>query len=93
MVDTLSVSSVVVAANEQVSTDLEGESVILGLESGRYYSLDDVGSFVWNLIQEPRPVSEIRDAILDAYDVESEVCQSDLLAILNQLADEGLIEF
>ncbi len=41
--------------------------------------------------KEPRPVAELRDAILDEYDVESDVCERDLLSLLSQLSDEGLI--
>ena len=91
MIDSITTSSIVVAAKGQVSTDLGGEAVILGLESGTYFSLNDSGSIVWNLIQKPRPVAELRDAILDEYDVESDVCERDLLALLGHLFDEGLI--
>jgi len=91
LIDSLTTSSIIVAAKGQVSTDLGGEAVILGLESGQYYSLNDSGSMVWDMIQEPRPVAELRDAILDEYDVESDACERDLLALLGELAHEGLI--
>ena len=91
VIDSLTASSIIVAAKGQVSTHLGGEAVILGLESGRYYSLNESGSMVWNMIQEPRPVAELRDAILDEYDVESDVCERDLVALLGELAQEGLI--
>ena len=91
MIDSLTTSSIIVAAKGQVSTDLGGEAVILGLESGRYYSLNDTGSMVWSMIQEPRSVLALRDAILDDYEVGSDVCERDLLALLGQLAQEGLI--
>lgn len=86
------VNSSVVAAKEQVSSDLAGEAVILDLKSGVYYGLNEVGASIWNLIQEPKTVNEIRDAILEEYEVEPEQCDRDLKAILQQLADEGLIE-
>ena len=44
-------SSVIVTATDQVSADLAGEAVILNLESGVYYSLDEVGAYIWSLIQ------------------------------------------
>jgi hypothetical protein len=86
------VNSSVVAAKEQVSSDLAGEAVILDFKSGVYYGLNEVGASIWNLIQEPKTVNEIRDAILEEYEVEPEQCDRDLKAILQQLADEGLIE-
>ena len=84
--------STVVATRDQVSSDLEGEVAILNLKAGVYYGLDDVGARIWTLLQEPKTVSEIRDVILQEYDVEAERCERDLLALLQRLADEGLVE-
>lgn len=88
----LSVESVVVAAKDQVSCDLEGETAILSLAKGTYYGLDSIGTQVWTLLQQPRCVAEIYDAILREYEVEPECCHDDLLALLERLRTEGLIE-
>ncbi len=89
----ISSGSTVVAARDQVSSDLGGEEVgILDLKAGVYYGLDDVGARIWNLLQEPKSVSEIRDVLLEEYDVEADRCERDLLALLQRLADEGLVE-
>lgn len=88
----VSVDSTIVATKEQVSADLAGESVILNLKSGVYYGLDPVGATVWGLIQEPKSLSEVRDAILAEYDVTAAQCENDLIALLGQLESEGLIE-
>lgn len=88
----LSNDSIVVVSSEQVSSDLAGEVVMLNLADGTYYGLDEVGSYVWNLIRQPRAVGAVRDAILEEYDVEPDRCESDLLALLGELADNGLIE-
>jgi hypothetical protein len=88
----LSEQSVVVAAQEQVSCELEGEAAILNLSNGVYYGLDLIGAQVWALLQQPRRVEEIRDAVLEEYEVEPECCQRDLLALLERLLAEGLIE-
>ena len=84
--------STVVAAKDQVSSDLGGEVAILDLKAGVYYGLDAVGARIWSLIQEPRTVNEIRDILLEEYEVEPEHCEADLLALLRRLADEGLVE-
>jgi hypothetical protein len=86
------VYSIVVAAKEQVSSDLAGEAVILDFKSGVYYGLNEVGASIWNLIQEPKTVSEIRDAIVAEYEIEPEVCDRDLKVLLQQLEASGLIE-
>jgi hypothetical protein len=82
----------VVAGDNLVFCELEGQNVILNLEDGIYYGLDPVGSFIWNLIQNPRDFNEIRDLILEEYDVDNERCIQDLLELLNDLAAKGLVE-
>lgn len=92
MNQTISGSSVVVAAKDQISCDLAGEAAILNVKSGLYYGLDPVGARIWNLMQEPRPVAEIQSAIAAEYDVDPERCGLDLAELLQKLLAEGLIE-
>lgn len=88
----ISTDNVVVASEEHVSADLDSESVILSLKNGTYYGLDPLGAHIWELIQKPRQVLAVRDAILSEYDVSAEQCETDLIALLDQLESEGLIE-
>lgn len=84
--------STVVVTKEQVSCDLGGEAAILNLKSGVYYGLDPIGARIWNLIQEPKSLNEIREILLKEYNVEPDRCDHDLLALLQNLSAEGLIE-
>ena len=88
----ITLDSIVAAAPEQVSSDLAGEAVILDLKQGVYYGLDEVGARIWALLQQPRSVEAIRDAILAEYDVEPERCERDLLELLGELSAAQLIE-
>jgi hypothetical protein len=87
----ISIDSTIVAIKRQVSCDLAGEVVILSLKEGIYYGLDPVGARIWSLIQEPRTVAEVREAITNEYQVDPEQCKRDLLELLQQLEDNGLI--
>ncbi len=80
-------------SGNQVSTDLGNEIAILNLDSGVYYGLNEVGACVWNLMVEPKTVEEIHQSILSQYDVTPETLYNDLIELLNQLADAGLISF
>jgi hypothetical protein len=89
---TVSERSTVVAVSHQVSSDLGGEVAILDLDAGMYFGLDEVGARVWELAQEPKRVEEIQKRILDEYEVDPASGRRDVLALLQQLADKGLIE-
>jgi hypothetical protein len=91
MKNSITQDSVVVAINEQVSTDLAGKTAILNLKNGTYYSLDEVGSPIWELLKQERRVCDIRDAITQKYGIDPAQCERDLLAFLQQLLDQDLI--
>lgn len=84
--------SIVVASADQVSCDLNGEAAILNLQEAAYYGLDEVGSRIWALLQQPHTVGEICNSILEEYDVEAARCEHDVLVLLQQLAAAGLID-
>ena len=65
---------------------------MLDLSSGEYYSLDEVGIRVWQLLQEPATVSAIRDAVVSEYDVDPVRCELDIRALLGEMAARGLVE-
>jgi hypothetical protein len=88
----LTPSGMVVAADDQISCNLDGEAAILNLTSGIYYGLNEVGATVWELISSPRRVAEIRDTLLECYDVEFAQCERDLNALLRDLASHRLIK-
>lgn len=83
--------TVVQAAPDQVSSELGDEVVILGLSKSTYYGLNEIGARIWSLIQEPRRVGEVLDALLEEYEVERERCKRDLLDLLAKLSQEGLL--
>lgn len=88
----LLLTATITAAPQQVSSELDGEVVILNLRDSTYYSLDEVGALVWAAIQQPRPFAEVVEAVLAEYDVEPAQCEQDLLALLGDLRAAGLIE-
>lgn len=88
----LSETSIVVVTKDQVSCDLSGEAAILNLKSGIYFGLNNVGNSIWKLIQEPKTVKEIKESILEEYDVDPDLCRNDILEILQELSTHGLIE-
>jgi len=88
----LSFDTVVVAASEQVSCPLGDEAAILNLKNSVYYGMNPVGARIWELLKQPKSVSELRDILLEEFEVDEARCCMDLLALLATLRVEGLIE-
>jgi hypothetical protein len=87
----ISIYSIVMTNKYAVFADLAGEGVILEPESGMYYGLNQVGTRIWELIQEPTTVRALRDVILAEYEVEREQCEREILALLQDMAAKGLV--
>jgi len=81
-----------VVANPDAMTSSVGiETVILHFTAGTYFGLDEVGTRIWQLVQTPRSVREIRDTLLEEYDVDEERCARAVHSLLDSLAGHGLI--
>jgi hypothetical protein len=88
----ISPATVLVAARDQVSTEVEGEAVVLSLADGVYYGLDGVGARVWELLREPRSAAALRDAVTAEFEVDAETAERDLAALLAELREHRLVE-
>lgn len=89
----LTPSTIVVASSRQISCAVGDEAVLLSMEDGEYYGLNPVGTSIWQLLQVPRSVAAIRDALLREFaDVEPAACEAEVLAFLTELAQLQLIE-
>jgi len=84
-------STEVVAVEDCLSTTLDGESVILHTGKGKYYGFNQVGTDIWEWIQEPRTVQELSERVVTEYDVSPDRSRSDLEALLNELLTKDLI--
>jgi hypothetical protein len=72
---------------------IEGEAVILTMDTKLLCGLNTVGSRVWELIDGRRDVEQIAEVIAREFRVEPERARADVRAFLQQLADKGLVTF
>ena len=74
-----------------VSAPVGEGTVILHLDSGRYYSFDDSALAVWDLLEAPQSLPGLVDRLTGTYDVQPGDCESDTAKFLAELAAKGLI--
>jgi hypothetical protein len=71
---------------------LQEDSVILNLDSERYFGLDDVGTRVLNVLTASDSIEAAYELLLEEYEVDGQVLRDDLLALIENLAKQGIIE-
>lgn len=66
-------------ANNQVSSNLAGSTVILNHKDGIYYELNQVGTFIWEQLKTERAtLEELKKALLNEFEIDEEIAKSDL---------------
>ena len=70
---------------------IDGEAVIINLDSGNYYSLVDVGSFIWGLVEKGASASEVQNLVLQTYQGNATDVDRGVQELLVQLQQENLI--
>lgn len=72
-------------------TDLDGEKVMMNLDKGEYFMMNEVGSRIWEIISEPINVRRIIDTLCSEYEVDEETCKDTVVEFLGRLNNAELI--
>ena len=72
--------------------ELGGEGVLLQLDSGEYFGLDEVGERIWALMMEDGDLSRVESRLIEEFEVEPSRLAADLKAFVDELAERRLID-
>ncbi|MDB4868250.1 MAG: lasso peptide biosynthesis PqqD family chaperone [Cohnella sp.] len=86
------VEHAVVQAEGYIVSDMNGEKVMMSVDTGKYYNLGRIGGRIWELIAWPTTVNRLVDTLTSEYDVERPVCEEQVSGFLQSMHKEALIE-
>ena len=72
-------------------SNLQEESVILNLESERYYGLDDVGTRFVSVLNTSDSIEAAYEVLRDEYQVDAHSLRQDLLELVEDLVKQGIL--
>jgi trimethylamine:corrinoid methyltransferase-like protein len=79
---------------ERVLTQrIDDAVVLLDADSGKYYSLDEVGGRTWELCDGSRTLHQLIAAICEEYEASEQVVEADVTELLRELAGENLVVY
>jgi hypothetical protein len=88
---TITMKTIVERSDDFITSSIDDELVMMSLEKGIYYGLDSIGSHIWQYLATPVPVQTLCHQLTDQFEVDLAQCETDVLAFLNELLDEGMI--
>ena len=72
--------------------EIAGESVLLNLDGGRYFGLDDVGTDMWKALTAAHSIEDALAQLTAQYDADASVLRRDLESLVSKLACHGLLK-
>lgn len=86
----LTLRTTVMKTSNQVSCELDGETVILQPQSGVYFKINEVGTRIWELLDQPRDIHWLAQTLTEEFEVDPETCQKEVFAFLESLITKKL---
>ncbi len=74
-----------------LASDMDGETVMLAINSGTYYSLDSVGSAVWKALEQPLSLADLVARLVLDFEVSEEQCRAETAGFLREMLTEGIL--
>ena len=77
--------------NETISGRLEDELVMMDIQKGKYFSLNPLATFIWDLLEKPLTFDKLCSLLMEEYEVSEEQCRADVRVYLDEMEKLGMI--
>ena len=88
----ISFSDSVKIPDDVLISNLQDESVILNLDSERYYGLDSIGTRILSVLTTSESIEAAYNTLIQEYDVDRQALRQDLIALVENLVAQGLVK-
>jgi len=74
-----------------LAAEVDGEIVMMSIEKGRYFGLDDIGSDIWKRIEQPCSFAALVDGLATDYEADRGTIAADVTTLLAQMAEQDVV--
>ena len=75
-----------------MDAEIDDQTVMMDIEQGSYFGLNQMGTRIWALLAEPMGIGDLCDQLTEQFDVPSEQCERQVIDFLGSLLDRGLLQ-
>lgn len=83
--------TMIVQSGKALSTVVDGEAVLIGIETGRYYGLDAIGTAIWSRLEQPCSIDALCAGLAEEFEGDPEVIAQETRAFLDLLIARDLV--
>ncbi len=92
ILEKLDLATVLVRREDLIAQELEGELVMLDMQSGHYFGFDLIASAIWSRLEKPITLQMLCENLVKEYSVSFDQCLEDVSFFLEELLNKELIE-
>jgi len=81
----------IVQSGKALSTMVDGEAVLIGIETGRYYGLDAVGTAIWNRLEQPCSIDALCAGLVEEFEGDPAVIEEETRTFIALLVERDLV--
>ncbi len=70
---------------EIIDSQIDDEVVMMDVEQGTYYGLNNIGSAIWEALEQPKSIDELVDKLTKKYDISAEECEADIMPFIEKM--------
>jgi hypothetical protein len=74
-----------------LAAEVDGEVVMMSIERGHYFGLDDIGSDIWKRLELPCTFSALIDGLATDYDADRATIATDVRALLDRMMADDVV--
>ena len=71
--------------------NFDGDSVLLDLNTGNYFGLNEIGTDIWLLLEKKFKIDEIKSRLIEIYDIDSEQIELDVENFIEKMSENNLL--
>jgi hypothetical protein len=79
-------------SEDYLSNEIDGEIVMMNIETGMYVSMNATGKSVWDILENPASISDILTALTKEYEIDAETCQKDVTPFIEQMIEKKILQ-
>lgn len=87
----ITLDTIIQRKTDVLTSDLDGEKVMMSIEKGEYYGLGKTGTFIWNNIENPIKIATLIEMITENYNIDENKCFEDIAPFIMDLIEKELI--
>lgn len=88
----ITVNTIIQRNKEIIHSDMDGDTVMMDAEQGKYFGLDKIATRIWGLLEEEMSVDKVCQKLHKEYDISEQDCLQDVLDFINEMAENNVIE-